>query len=79
MNKSNNTTVSTSAIRIEDLVRFLHPLTGEKEIGLVVQKKLMPSMKIRRIDPYIKYGIICRRELIWITSDNIYELERIEV
>lgn len=79
MNKSNNTTISTSAISIEDLVRFLHPLTGKKEIGLVVQKKLMPSMKIRRIDPYIKYGIICRRELIWITSDNIYKLERIEV
>lgn len=79
MNKEFKKTSSNNTIRIEDLVRFLHPVTGEKEIGIVVQKKLLPSMKIKRIETYMRYGIYCRKELIWISSDEAYELERIEV
>ena len=66
-------------IRISDLVRFEHPMTGEKAIGVVTQKKIspVPTNPIARSNPYIVYGIYCERELIWI--DSLRELERLEV
>ena len=66
-------------IRINDLVRFKHPVTGEKAIGVVTQKKIKGTSTnpIARSNPYIIYCIYCERELIWI--DSLRKLERIEV
>ena len=70
---------ASETIRISDLVRFRHPMTGEKAIGVVTQKKIrpVPNNPIARSNPYIVYEIYCERELIWI--DSLRELERIEV
>ena len=66
-------------IGINDMVRFKHPSTGEKVMGVVTQKKLtpVPNNPIARSNPYIVYEIYSERELIWI--DSIRKLERIEV
>ena len=70
----------SETIRINDLVRFRHPMTGEKAIGVVTQKKMppVPNNPIAKSDPYIMFGIYCEKELIWI--DSLYrELEKIDV
>jgi len=74
MNKKDSTDIN-----IKDLVSFLHPLTGKKEIGLVVKQNIYRKIRLNRNAMYIRYGIISRKKLIWITSDEIYELEKIEV
>jgi hypothetical protein len=79
MNNSRNSKSICQEIRIEDLVRFLHPSTGKKEIGLVVEKKLVPLIRVDSDVVHIKYGIISRKELIWLSADKIYEMERLDV
>lgn len=73
MNKKDTTDINT-----KDLVRFLHPLTGKKEIGLVVKQNVYHKIRLNGNATYVRYGIISRKELIWITADKIYELEKID-
>jgi len=68
-------------IRISDLVRFRHPITGKKAIGIVIQKKVKHVPQSRAADypdPYIVCGVYYERELIWI-HEHEHELERLEV